>query len=377
MTANTNNISPQMTGASLDKDGVIKSLIIWYAAFLAIIIVIAICASHGTTSPRIANPDIIGAPRPVPIWIDGINWVKACEIGTLIMMLVGLIAFTREWLKTPAHPTLLMVIAGTAIVWQDPWVNWAPYAVYNPELWHWPIDWPWISLSPTVEPFIVIGYASFYVGPYFPAIKILRKMQARAEPDAFVWRHPLISLGALAFVIGFIIDALLEISLVSNHLYIYSQVPAWTAVFAGQTHQFPILWESVMVTLVMVPAAVMLYRDDTGRTQAEKLSQRLPLFKKSPAWANFIVMFGILNVAYFAYGGAFWIMKVGHFADTVACPWPYPEAKVYDPQGYYEASGQVGPYFEGKWATWASGVPEGRPNVKFNSSPNPYCRSNQ
>ena len=53
-------------------------------------------------------------------------------------------------------------------------MNWAPYAVYNPQLWHWPETWPLVSLSPTVEPFIVVGYVTFYLGPFFPAVWILR-----------------------------------------------------------------------------------------------------------------------------------------------------------------------------------------------------------
>jgi hypothetical protein len=62
---------------------------------------------------------------------------------------------------------LLCAIACTGIVWQDPIMNWAPYAVYNPQLWHWPEDWPLVNLSPTVEPF-VLGYVSFYLLPFFP-----------------------------------------------------------------------------------------------------------------------------------------------------------------------------------------------------------------
>ena len=31
-------------------------------------------------------------------------------------------------------------------------------------------------------------------------------------------------------------------------------------------------------------------------------------------------------------------------ATSVACPWPYPDAKVFDPQGFYEKNGQQGPY---------------------------------
>ncbi|EHI11108.1 hypothetical protein KEK_19581 [Mycolicibacterium thermoresistibile ATCC 19527] len=27
-------------------------------------------------------------------------------------------------------------------MWQDPIMNWSPFAVYNPELWHLPEDWP-------------------------------------------------------------------------------------------------------------------------------------------------------------------------------------------------------------------------------------------
>ena len=90
-----------------------------------------------------------------------------------------------------------MALAITLLVWQDPIMNWAPYAVYNPQLWHWPETWALVSLSPTVEPFIVIGYATFYMAPFFPAVFILRRLQARRPVESFVWRHPLLSLSAL------------------------------------------------------------------------------------------------------------------------------------------------------------------------------------
>ena len=112
-------------------------------------------------------------------------------------------------------------------------------------------------MSPTVEPFIVFGYVTFYFGPYFPAIWILRKMQAKRGPEAFVSRHPLISLGALVLVIGFIFDAMLEISLVRTGLYIYSQAIPFGTLFAGTTFQFPLIWESLSVTFVMIPAAIL------------------------------------------------------------------------------------------------------------------------
>ena len=105
-----------------------------------------------------------------------------------------------------------MVLASTGIVWQDPIMNWAPYAVYNPQLWHFPEDWPLVNLSPTVEPFIVIGYSTFYfLAPFFASMWILRRLQKWASTDSFVWRRPLVSMAVLLFVTGFVIDAFLEI----------------------------------------------------------------------------------------------------------------------------------------------------------------------
>ncbi len=126
-------------------------------------------------------------------------------------------------------------------------MNWSPFAVYNPDLIHWPESWPLVSLSPTVEPFVVFGYVMFYFGPYFPGVWILRKLQAKYGPQAFVSRHPLISLGAIVVVIGFIMDAWLEIQLVHAGMYIYSQVIPWGSVFTGTTFQFPLIWESFSV----------------------------------------------------------------------------------------------------------------------------------
>jgi hypothetical protein len=73
-------------------------------------------------------------------------------------------------------------------------------------------------------------------------------------------------------------------------------------------------------------------------------------------------MFAFVNVAYFAYGAGFAVIRASKAATSVACPWPYPEAKVYDPNGFYEQAGQPGPYFPGIWAGWPSGQ-SGRPDV--------------
>ncbi len=175
-----------------------------------------------------------------------------------------------------------MVIVVTLLSFQDPIGNWAPYAVYNPQLWHWPETWPLFSLSPTIEPFLSVGYAFFFIGPYFIANNVLRRIQAKKPVTSFAWRHPLWSLAGIILVVGFLIDAMLEMFLVRTQMYTYSQVIPWGSLFAGTPNQFPLVWESTTICLVMIPAGVLLYRDDTGRTQAEKLAQKIRGYRQTP-----------------------------------------------------------------------------------------------
>jgi hypothetical protein len=346
------------------------------AVFLLVFAAAHNMRTSGSLTDRVRNPSVQGHPRPVRPLFGDPQWMPKLQIGTVVAMSLVVILFVVMWRRDPKHPVLLMALACTAIVWMDPIMNWAPYAVYNPLLWHWPESWPLVSLSPTVEPLVVFGYVMFYLLPFFPAIYILRRLQRSRPLESFVWRHPLISLGLLIFVIGFVFDAVLEIFSIRAGLYIYSQVIPFGSVFAGKPYQFPLIWESALVTLVMIPAGVLLYRDDTGKTEAEKLALRIRwrVFRGRPALATFSVMFAILMVGYAFYGLGFAVIRWSGTATSVACPYAYPDAKVYDPQGFYAEAGQPGPYFEGIWNGWES-LHSGRPNL--GTAPSGRCSPQQ
>jgi hypothetical protein len=129
----------------------------------------------------------------------------------------------------------------------------------------------------------------------------------------------------------------------------------------GKNSQFPLLMASVLITMVMIPASVLLYRDDTGKTQAEKIAQRFRLHRTRPALATFGVMVLALTIAMMTFSSAFWLARTTGAASTVACPWPYPSAKTWDPKGYYESQGAQGPFTPGKASDWQIGQPDGRP----------------
>ncbi|HXW35710.1 MAG TPA: spirocyclase AveC family protein [Acidimicrobiales bacterium] len=344
-----------------DRRAVIVGLTVF--AVLACAVVVGHNARHGAVASRIKNPALHIPPSHVAPLFGWTHWLGFLQYGTVISIAQIIVIFTVAWWRWPKHPILLMAIACTSLIWQDPIMNWAPYAVYNPALWHWPETWPLVSISPTVEPFVVFGYVTFYLLPGLVGIWIVRRIQRRRPVTSFVWQHPLITLAIIIYVVGFTYDAIQEILLVRMQLYIYSQVIPFGSVFSGKPYQFPLLWESTLVTAVMIPAGVLLYRDDTGRTEAEKLARRLKAFQRRPALGSFLVMALILNACYlFLYGGSFAIIRASGAATSVACPYPFPTAKVYDPQGYYEKAGEPGPYSAGIWDGWETGQ-SGRPNV--------------
>jgi hypothetical protein len=242
-------------------------------------------------------------------------------------------------------------------------MNWATFAAYNPDLWHWPEDWPLFSVSPTVEPLFIPAISMFVVPPFLAGVWALGRVQARRAVDSFVWSHPLLSLAALVFVAGFLYDFVMEALCVRLGLYSFTQVIPFGSLFVGTRWQFPLLWQSSLINILMIPAAVMIYRDDSGRSVAEKLARRAHFLPRRPALGSFVVMLVVVNLSFMIYGVAYTALtRWSGAATSVICPWPYPSAKIYDPQGFYEGSGQPGPYSEGKWTTWMSAQPQGRPN---------------
>jgi len=83
--------------------------------------------------PRVANPNVQGRPRPVKFLFGIDNWMTQIQIGTIVGLIALVVIFVRGWRRNPGSSVMLMFLCTTLIVWQDPIMNWAPYAVYNPD----------------------------------------------------------------------------------------------------------------------------------------------------------------------------------------------------------------------------------------------------
>ncbi|MGO9383579.1 MAG: spirocyclase AveC family protein [Mycobacterium sp.] len=286
-------------------------------------------ARYGAVSPRIRNPNDTGGPHPLsdPLFGYG-HWIVTIEIFSYLALVSIVALVVVLWRRHPEHPYLLMTIAVSTLAWLDAPMNWVTFAAYNPDLWHWPEDWPIVSLSPTVEPLFIAAIAMFVVPPFFPAIWVLRRLQARRSSDSFVSRHPLISLSGLVFVFGFVYDFAMEALCVRIGLYTFTQVIPFGSVFVGTRWQFPLLWQSSLISILMIPAAALIYRDDTGRTVAERLARRAKILPNRPALGSFVIMLVGVNLAFMAYGLVYTaVTRWSGAATSVVCPWPWPSAK--------------------------------------------------
>src|ERR1700753_2323187 len=288
-------------------DTVSKKHLPWSAAAIAVALVILGLiinnARYGAVSPRIRNPNDSGGPHPLsdPLFGYG-HWIVTIEIFSYVALVSIVALIVVLWRRYPKHPYLLMTIAVTTLAWLDAPMNWVTFAAYNPDLWHWPEDWPIVSLSPTVEPLFIAAISMFVVPPFFPAIWVLRRLQARRSRDSFVLRHPLISLSGLVFVFGFVYDFAMEQFSVRAGLYTFTQVIPFGSVFVGTRWQFPVLWQSSLISIVMIPAAVLIYRDDTGRTVAERLARRAGLLPTRPVVGSVLTMLIGVDLAFMTYG---------------------------------------------------------------------------
>jgi hypothetical protein len=333
----------------------------WALGTALAVIILVTAEKHGPASLENRNPDGAGKPPPVAPLLPGFDWVAWGQILGALLAAGTLVASVLVWRRRSGHPTVLMVLASSTLFWWDPINNWAIGLVYNPNLWHFPRDWPWLNISPIIEPLTSFIYAPYVLVPYFLAMPILRAIQRRSDPGAYVSRHPLIAISVLTFGIGVIWDAAQEMLLTRAQFLTYSHVIEFGSLDVGKNSQFPLLMASGLITIVMIPASILLYRDDTGISQADKLSRRLRLHARHPKLATFLVMAIVLNIAMMSFSSAFWLVRATGAASTVACPWPYPQAKIWDPRGYYQSQGAPGPFTAGKASSWQIAQPEGRP----------------
>ena len=322
----------------------------WAAILLGLtaVIVAVLNSSRDVSGTRIGRPD--GAYVPDRTEFLGIsNWYLPFEIGSIVIFLVvWSVSIYRSRRHSKPTPTLILMSVTTALVLLDPIMNWAPYAAYDPRMLHFNVDWPWINLAPTVEPWaVIIGYGYFFLIPAWITLAVYRRWATRASIDSWIVRKSRLAVLALSIPICIVWDGLAESLFVQMGFYTYTQVIPFGSTFTGTPGQFPLIWEAVLFGLVIAPTAPLMWVDDRGQTWGESMALRFNMFRGRPHIGAFTMAFAVMGTIYLAYGLCFGLIRATGIATEVATPWRYPETAVYDPQGYFEEAGNPGPFYRG------------------------------
>jgi hypothetical protein len=337
--------------------------VIWGVALLALTVFFLATAVTGPAGDeRITNPnprgDVLvgGVPRSEAPFLGVENWPLVFSllfvvVATLVVAPMVVVSIRR---RAMTHG-LIVFLSVAVLAWLDPPANWVTYTVYDPRFLHFPTNWPWMRLSPSVEPLMVIPGYPFY---YFVLAMLAfggfqRYVLPRLRPGGWWRRHPRVALFTTAFLLATVWDVATELFMIRARMYFYSQ--SWGPTLRwGPTHAgFPIIWG--LFTIVSIAAiSVLLYRDDDGGSVLTSVARRLPRFRRTAQAAptgessgrqilSGVLVLSVVYVALLVFFGMFRVTGLAH--NTFHDKWPYQEIKTYDPDGILADHGVPGPYY--------------------------------
>ncbi|MGB8403227.1 MAG: spirocyclase AveC family protein [Mycobacterium sp.] len=284
-------------------------------------------------SPSRPGFDIDGVVYTHPPFLGFRHWPMVAEIVVFAQALgmYGWYAW-ESYRKRRFQPMLIMLIVATLIspLW-DPLISWAAFTAYDPRLWHVPETWPLVNILPTVQPLATLpGYAMFFVSSVVPGLIVHRRLIELSTPTAFIRRRPLLTLFAIVGVSAAAFDVIQAWAATRLEIITYSQI-SLAALRPGTTWQSNLLWEPLLCFVMFGIAALSVYEDTEGRTIAHRW-HRLP---NRPLLREFVVSFLVITVATAIYTGAFSLVRLSGTATSIACPWPFANTAIYDPDGLY------------------------------------------
>jgi hypothetical protein len=299
------------------------------AVAVALVVVVLVTAKKGPEGRILTD-------RPAEEWpqLWGYDhWIPTVQIATLIAtcsFLVYFVGWSRR--NDRLHPAL-PVLGGLFVMGalSDQFANWTSSAAMNPELLHYPTDWPFFDISPTTEPIInKVAYPYLFI---FPALAVVTLLRRRVRETGRPPRRPLWTVFGITFAIAIPINwVLVNLFMCRIEYWTYTQIPDAFAVRGGTPWQYS--WhDPLSLSGLTAATAVLLWLSYHRTTRPLK------------ALGVAIVVTAIAYVPYNAVWASFRLTDNGE----VLAPWIYENTKVYDPKGDYAEAGVPGPYFRGMW----------------------------
>ncbi len=320
--------------------------IIAYLVFAILTVATIQSGTHG--DPRTTNPN--SAPAPYPAFLGFDNWPLAVALSS-IPMAIGLIA-TLLWLSVRRHKVhwaVVIAFAGLITGALDPLANWATFAIFDPRMLHFPLAWPYVKISPNLEPALSFlgGYAAYYL---LTGLGILQLHDRFFDPvlrrTSWLARHRLVAVFLGAFVIAVPLNGIIQFTWMRFGIFYYTEAVGPT-LRIGHIH-FPLIM-AVYDSFIFAMVAVMCIRDEGGElVLINRIARWLPkpqstgvtltrqlLVSASLGLVSFAVPLAVLAA-----------LRAAGLSEPAYEQNPYPNIKVYDPYGHLEEAGKPGPFYK-------------------------------
>lgn len=321
--------------------------IVAYLAFAVLTVATVQTGTHG--DPRVTNPT--PGPAPYPPFLGFDNWPLVIAFSS-IPMAIGLIG-SLVWLSVrqrSVHWAVVIAFAGLITGALDPLANWATFAIFDPRMLHFPPSWPYVNISPNLEPALSFlgGYAAYYL---LNGLGILKLRDYFLEPVVrhTIWlaRHRLAAVFLGAFVIAIPLNGVVQFSWLRFGIFYYSEAVGPT-LRIGHIH-FPLIM-AVYDSFIFAMVAVMCVRDHGGElVLINRIARRLPSRRDRSKVTLTRQLLVSASVGLVSFGVPLAVLSGLRAAGLSAPAYeqnPYPNVKVYDPYGHLEESGKPGPFYK-------------------------------
>lgn len=317
-----------------------------YLAFAVVTIATMQTGLHGDPTRTNPNP----GPKPYPPFLGFDNWPLAVGLSS-IPMAIGLIGVLVwwSWRQRKVHWAVIIAFAGLITGVLDPLANWATFAIFDPRMLHFPLSWPYVNISPNLEPALSFlgGYAAYYLlnGLGFLHLhdRFLAPVMRRVN---WLARHRLVAVFVGAFLIAIPVNFLIQTTWMRAGIFFYTEAVG-PVIQLGHIH-FPLVM-AIYDSFIFAMVAVMCVRDDNDElVLINRIALRLPVRRGHPqvTFTRQLLISATVGLVSFAVPLAVLAgLREAGLSRPAYDQNPYPDVKVYDPYGHLEEAGKPGPFF--------------------------------
>lgn len=317
-----------------------------YLVFVVVTIATLQTGLHG--DPLRTNPN--PGPKPYPPFLGFDNWPLAVGLSS-IPMAIGLIGVLvwLSWRQRRVHWAVVIAFAGLITGALDPLANWATFAIFDPRMLHFPLTWPYVNISPNLEPALSFlgGYAAYYL---LNGLGFLQLHNHFLDPVlrrvGWLARHRLVTVFIGAFLIAVPINFLIQTTWMRAGIFFYTEAVG-PVVQLGHVH-FPLIM-AVYDSFIFAMVAVMCVRDRRDELiLITGIARWLPARAGRSKVTLTRQLLVSVTVGLLSFGIPLAVLAGLREAGLSRPAYdqnPYPNVKVYDPYGHLEEAGKPGPFF--------------------------------